>query len=87
MKSFDQFKAENNISTIQLLQGKGRKYAQVRDIQLVVSKNTDLGQPLYVTPLNEAIDPTKEMSEENSRPVPNAVVLINASNVKMVEAI
>lgn len=87
MKTLTQFKAENNINNIDLLQGKGRKYAQVRDIQLVVSSKCDLKQPLFVTLMSKAIDKTQEMNEENSRLVPGVYLLVNAPSVKVVESI
>ncbi len=48
MKSFAQFKAENNVSKIDLLQGKGRMYAKVGSTDLIVGKTTDLSKPLFV---------------------------------------
>lgn len=87
MKTLAQFKAENQISEINLLQGKGRKYAQVKDLQLVVSKQCELAKPLFVIPLTKALDETKEQSPENSVVVPNTFLLINASTVKQVESI
>lgn len=87
MKTLAQFKKENNIETIDLLQGKGRKYAQVRDIQLVVSSKCDLKQPVYVTPMSEPIDPSQPITEENSKVVPGVFLLVNAANIKVVESI
>lgn len=87
MKTLAQFKAENSIEKIDLLQGKGRKYAQVRDIQLVVSSKCDLKQPVFVTPMSEAIDPSQPISEENSKVIPGVFLLVNAGNVKVVESI
>lgn len=87
MKTLTQFKAEHNINSIDLLQGKGRKYAQVRDIQLVVSSKCDLKSPVFVTPMSEAIDKTQEISEENSKIVPGVFLLVNAPNIKVVETI
>ena len=81
MKTLAQFKSENNVNVIHLLQGQGRKYASVRDLQLVVSSKTDLGKPLFVTELNERIDPTVEYSEANSRRVTNGYLLVNSGVV------
>lgn len=87
MKTLAQFKQENNITSIDLLQGKGRKYAQVRDIQLVVSSKCDLKQPVYVTPMSEPIDASQPISEENSKIIPGVFLLVNASSIKVVETI
>ena len=78
MKTLSQFKQENNITSIDLLQGKGRKYAQVRDIQLVVSNKTDMTKPLFVTSMSEAIDKEQPISESNAQVVPGVYLLINA---------
>ena len=87
MKTLQQFKLENNITTIDLLQGKGRKYAQVRDIQLVVSSKCNLKEQVYVTPMSEAIDKEQPISEENSKVVSGVFLLVNAANVKVVDSI
>ncbi len=87
MKTLSQFKAEQNIGQIELLQGKGRKFATVRDMDIVVGTKTDLKLPLYVIPLSKAIDPAQPISEENSVVVPKAFVLVNNTNVKAVDVI
>jgi len=80
MKTLDQFKAENNIAKIDLLKGKGRMYAQVGEKQLVVSSKCDLSKPVFVTGLNEQVDKTQPIDAEgNSRPVPNAYLLVNST--------
>ena len=48
MKSLNQFKAENGVVTIDLLQGKGRAYAKVQDKDLIVGSATDMKKPLFV---------------------------------------
>lgn len=87
MKTLSQFKQENNITSIDLLQGAGRKYAQVRDLQLVVSSKCDLKQPLFVIPLSEAIDKQLPLTPENSKVVPNVYLLVNATNVVVTDTI
>jgi hypothetical protein len=87
MKTLAQFKLEQGIATIDLLQGKGRKYAQVKDIQLVVSKSCDLKAPVYVTQMNAPIDDTQPISEDNSKVVPGVFLLVNAANLKVCESI
>lgn len=87
MKSFTQFKIEVGVPNITLLQGKGRKYAQVRDQQLVVSSKCDLKKPLFVIPLTEAIDKEQPISQENSQVIPGVHLLINASTVTEAETI
>ena len=84
MKTLAQFKQEQNITSIELMQGKGRKFATVRDMDLIVGTKTDLKQPLFVIPLSKAIDAALPISEENSVIVPKAFVLINNANVKAV---
>ena len=86
MKTLAQFKAEQGLSKIELLQGTGRKYAQVNDVQLVVSSKCDLTKPCFVTNLNEKIDEAGEFTPENSKIVPGVYLVINAS-VKAVEVI
>ena len=73
MKTLNQFKLENSIEKIDLLQGIGRKYASIRDLQLVVSSKCDLTKPLFVTELNTT-------SEDGvlSR-VPNGYLLVNST--------
>ncbi len=85
MKTLSQFKKELNVETIQLLQGKGRKFATVGNSSIVVSNSCDLAKPVYVISLSRQIDPTKPISEENSEVVPNAYVFVN-STAKVVEA-
>lgn len=88
MKTFAQFKSENNIQTIDLLQGKGRMYAKVNNKQLVVSSKCDLQKPLFVVELNEAIDAALPIETPgNSRVIPDAFLLVNSANVKVVASI
>ena len=75
MKTLAQFKQELNVDNIQLLQGKGRKFATVRDISIIVSKECDLSKPLFVTKLND---------QETGQIVANAYVIVN-SEAKLVE--
>lgn len=84
MKTLSQFKAENNIDKLELLQGKGRKYCSVRDLSIVVSKSCDLAKPLFVVQLSKALDETDPESKRVD--VPNAYVIVN-SDVKQVESI
>lgn len=74
MKSLSQFKEEENISTIDLMQGNGRMFATIREKSVIVSKECDLEKDLYVIPLTNA---------ETGLVIPNAFVIIN-SNVKKV---
>jgi len=48
MKTLEQFKLEEGVSKIDLLQGKGRKYATVGTKSLIVSSECDMAQPLFV---------------------------------------
>ena len=48
MKTLSQFKLEQGVATIDLLQGKGRKYAQVNSLSVIVSTECDMTQPLFV---------------------------------------
>jgi len=50
MKTLEQFKLENGLNKIDLLQGKGRMYARVGNIDVIVSKSADLTKPLFVIP-------------------------------------
>ena len=49
MRTIEQFKAENNIQSIDLMQGNGRMFATIGDKSLIVGTNTDLKKPLFVT--------------------------------------
>lgn len=76
MKSFAQFKQENGLTKIDLLQGKGRMYAKVGSIDLIVGKETKLDQPLYVIHgVNEAGQPQPFHT------------LVNSANVKIAATI
>lgn len=77
MKTFNQFKQENGVSTIDLLQGKGRAYATVKDKQLVVSSKCDLGKPLFVVPMEK---------DKDGVATPNTFLLCN-SDVKVLAPI
>ena len=48
MKTLAQFKLEEGVATIDLLQGKGRKYATVGTKSIIVSTDCDMAQPLFV---------------------------------------
>ena len=48
MKTLAQFKLEQGVATIDLLQGKGRKYAQVNSLSVIVSTDCDMDKPLFV---------------------------------------
>ena len=48
MKTLAQFKQEEGVQTIELMQGKGRAFAKVNDKDLIVGTNTDMKQPLFV---------------------------------------
>lgn len=73
MKTLEQFKAEHNIAQIQFLQGKGRLFAKVGNTDVVISKECNMKEPLYVIPLT-----TKEGAL-----VPNAVLIVNNAKVKV----
>lgn len=68
MKTLNQFKQEERVQTIDLLQKKGRAFASVNDKSLVVSKECDMKKPLYVIPL----------TNKEGVITPNAFLLINA---------
>lgn len=86
MKTFAQFKQEQKIDKIQLLQGDKRKYCSVSDIDLVVGKDTDLKKDLFVIPMSRPVDDTQPIGEGNSEPVPGVYLLIN-SKVKVTDTI
>lgn len=48
MKTLAQFKLEEGVATIDLLQGKGRKYATVNNKSVIVSQECDMTKPLFV---------------------------------------
>lgn len=48
MKTLEQFKLEQGVSKIDLLQGKGRKYATVNTLSVIVSTECDMARPLFV---------------------------------------
>ncbi len=85
MKTLNQFKKEQSIEKIELLQGKGRKYCTVRNLSIIVSKKCDLAKPLFVIELSKPVD---EAQPDGARVVvPDAFVIINATTVKAVETI
>lgn len=79
MKSWNQFKAENGVTTVDMLRGKGRLFAKVADNDLVVSQECVLTEPLFVIPLSKFNNGTD--STDGSTVIPNAFILINSSNV------
>ena len=56
MKTLAQFKQEEGVTTIDLLQGKGRIYATVNEKNLVVSSKCDMAKPLFVIQLEKGKD-------------------------------
>lgn len=48
MKTLAQFKLEEGVATIDLMQGKGRKFAKVNDKDLIVATECDMSKPLFV---------------------------------------
>lgn len=48
MKTLAQFKIEEGVSQIDLLQGKGRRYATVNNKSVIVATECDLAKPLFV---------------------------------------
>jgi len=85
MKTLAQFKAENAIEKIELLQGKGRKFCTVRDKSLIVAEKCDLSKPLYVTEMTKPVDANEPEGERTV--VPNTFIILNASSVKAVEVL
>jgi len=51
MKTLNQFKQEEKIANIELLQGNGRRYAKVNNKDVIVSSKADMAKPLFVTEL------------------------------------
>lgn len=91
MKTLSQFKSEQNVSTIDLIQGTGRAFATVRDQKLYVASKTDLSKPLYVSTLRRAnadvvVDENTVLDDTNSTIDPKSHWLVN-SNVKTVGSI
>jgi hypothetical protein len=77
MKTLAQFKKENNIETIQLLQGKNRKFANINDLVIIVSKECDLTKSLFVVATT---------NQETGVTYQNAYTIVN-SNVVEVEVL
>ena len=77
MKTFNQFKQEERIASVELLQGKGRAYATVNDKTLMVASTCDLKKPLFVI---------KMEADKDGVATPNTYLLIN-SDVKVLAAI
>lgn len=77
MKTLNQFKAEEGITNIDFLKGKGRAFATVKDKSLVVSSEFDNTKTAYVTPLSR-FNNGKDDSE-GSTVVPNAFVICNST--------
>lgn len=48
MKTLNQFKQENGVTTIDFLKGKGRAFATVANKDVIIGASTDLKKPLYV---------------------------------------
>lgn len=48
MKPIAQFKAELGVTSIALMQGKGRMFANIGDKSIIVGKDTDMKKPLFV---------------------------------------
>lgn len=71
MKTLAQFKAEHNVTSITFSKGKGREFATIGNIDIVISSKTDTTKPLYVIPmgLGEGIEGVRE----------NCFVIINSS--------
>ena len=82
MKTLEQFKAEEHIKSIDLLQGKGRMFTKVNDKDLVVAKECDLKKPLFVIPLSKPVEGTEDQFEV----IPNVYILIN-SEIKVVGSV
>ena len=78
MKTLAQFKMEEQVAEIHLLQGKGRKYAQVNEKNLIVSKGCNLQEPLFVIPTTD---------KDSKLVIPNLYTIINGKSVTMVGAI
>jgi len=81
MKTLAQFKLEEKISQIDLLQKNGRAFAKVNDKDLVVSKDCDLKKPLFIIPL------TKVVEGQEPIVISNAYLMINADTTKVVGSI
>lgn len=77
MKTLNQFKKEMGIDIIDLLQGKGRMYCKVKDIDIIVSKSCDLTKPLFII---------STTNQETGNVVANLFTIIN-SDIKMVASI
>lgn len=91
MKTLAQFKQEQNVTSIDMLQGTKRAYATVRDHKLFVASKTDLSKPLFVSELRRP-NPDVVVAEDTLLDNSNSVVdpkshwLVN-SNVKTVATI
>jgi hypothetical protein len=48
MKTLNQFKAEEGIGSIDLMQKNGRAFATVKEKSLIVAENCDMKKPLFV---------------------------------------
>ena len=76
MKTLGQFKEEEGITKIDLLQGNGRMYATVNEKNLVVSSKCDMSKPLFVIQLEKDKD-GKPL--QNVYAITNSVVKVAAS--------
>ena len=48
MQTIEQFKSEQRVDKIILMQGKGRKFSNINGKSVIVATNADMAKPLFV---------------------------------------
>lgn len=71
MKTLAQFKQEEGVNQIDLIQNKGRAFATVNDKNLIVSSECKLNEPLFVIPMSQ---------DKEGNPVMGVYLIINSTS-------
>ena len=77
MKTLNQFKQEQNVTSIDIIQGSKRAFATVRNQKLFVASKTDLSKPLFVSELRRA-NPDVVVNDKTVLDDSNSVVDFNS---------
>ncbi len=91
MKTLAQFKQEQNVSSIEFIQGNKRGFATVRDQKVFVASKTDFSKPLFVNELRRPnpdviMDDKTVLDDSNSTIDPKSHWLVN-SDLKTVATV
>jgi len=78
MQTLNQFKLENRVTNIDLLQKNGRAYANVNNKKLIVSSECDMKQSLFVIPCTKNKDGEPMPLDMNGHPT--VFLLINSTS-------